>query len=378
MPCAPPRKLCWPWRRARRAPPEPGHGRNHRCVPRSPRSDQQHSRPGDPRDRHPRYRPCPARSRAGRHPQCHRCDCRAAASCRVHVECLERRPARPVHPRSSSQAIQAACGELGLESLPMISRAYHDSLFMAGIAPTGMIFIPCRDGISHRPEEYSDARSDRPRGRGAGARTQAAREINEDSVLTPGSGALKCSGDRAVGFVGGEEDFVGIFQAERLKIDENAMLVGHDERDTVDLEGTPRVPPPPWRRASAARTGSCARRRSRAGLANFRCARFQSAGTAGIEPVGLEDRGQDPIGGVGQRRVAIAEEAAEGRIGRFQQEQLVDARLDAQAAAPAPNRGRSRFVPSGRKKREDGRGRRLESARAAARRCAPSPCSTWR
>ena len=37
----------------------------------------------------------------------------------------------------------------------MISRAYHDSLFMARIAPTGMIFIPCRDGISHRPDEFS-------------------------------------------------------------------------------------------------------------------------------------------------------------------------------------------------------------------------------
>jgi N-carbamoyl-L-amino-acid hydrolase len=37
----------------------------------------------------------------------------------------------------------------------MISRAYHDSLFMSRIAPTGMIFIPCRDGISHRPDEYA-------------------------------------------------------------------------------------------------------------------------------------------------------------------------------------------------------------------------------
>jgi ureidoglycolate amidohydrolase len=54
------------------------------------------------------------------------------------------------------QAIQAACRALGLENLPMVSRAYHDSLFMAGIAPTGMIFIPCRGGMSHRPEEYSE------------------------------------------------------------------------------------------------------------------------------------------------------------------------------------------------------------------------------
>ena len=38
----------------------------------------------------------------------------------------------------------------------MISRAYHDSLFMARIAPTGMIFIPCKGGISHRPDESSE------------------------------------------------------------------------------------------------------------------------------------------------------------------------------------------------------------------------------
>ncbi len=35
----------------------------------------------------------------------------------------------------------------------MISRAYHDSLFMARVAPEGMIFIPCKGGISHRPDE---------------------------------------------------------------------------------------------------------------------------------------------------------------------------------------------------------------------------------
>ena len=52
-------------------------------------------------------------------------------------------------------AIEAACGTRGLKHRRMISRAYHDSLFMSRIAPTGMIFIPCRDGISHRPEEYA-------------------------------------------------------------------------------------------------------------------------------------------------------------------------------------------------------------------------------
>jgi N-carbamoyl-L-amino-acid hydrolase len=41
----------------------------------------------------------------------------------------------------------------------MISRAYHDSLFMSRIAPSAMLFIPCRGGISHRPDEYASPKS---------------------------------------------------------------------------------------------------------------------------------------------------------------------------------------------------------------------------
>ena len=37
----------------------------------------------------------------------------------------------------------------------MISRAYHDSLFMSRIVPTAMVFIPCHNGYSHRPDEYA-------------------------------------------------------------------------------------------------------------------------------------------------------------------------------------------------------------------------------
>jgi ureidoglycolate amidohydrolase len=49
-----------------------------------------------------------------------------------------------------------ACTELGFAYQVMVSRAYHDSLFMARICPTAMIFIPCRGGISHRPDEYAE------------------------------------------------------------------------------------------------------------------------------------------------------------------------------------------------------------------------------
>ena len=52
-------------------------------------------------------------------------------------------------------AVQGAAKQLGLSQKQMVSRAYHDSLFMAQIAPAGMIFIPCKNGWSHRPDEYS-------------------------------------------------------------------------------------------------------------------------------------------------------------------------------------------------------------------------------
>ena len=54
-----------------------------------------------------------------------------------------------------TEAVAASCRTLGLNSMPMVSRAYHDSLFICRIAPIGMIFVPCRYGYSHRPDEYA-------------------------------------------------------------------------------------------------------------------------------------------------------------------------------------------------------------------------------
>jgi len=51
--------------------------------------------------------------------------------------------------------LSAACSKYQLSSLHMVSRAYHDSLFMSRIVPAGMLFIPCRNGYSHRPDEYA-------------------------------------------------------------------------------------------------------------------------------------------------------------------------------------------------------------------------------
>ena len=53
------------------------------------------------------------------------------------------------------ETAEGVAKQLGFSVTRMISRAYHDSLFMAQVCPTTMIFIPCFKGYSHRPDEYS-------------------------------------------------------------------------------------------------------------------------------------------------------------------------------------------------------------------------------
>ncbi len=53
------------------------------------------------------------------------------------------------------QLLEQICAEQNIASKKIVSRAYHDSLFIAPIAPIAMIFIPCRNGVSHRPDEYA-------------------------------------------------------------------------------------------------------------------------------------------------------------------------------------------------------------------------------
>ena len=53
------------------------------------------------------------------------------------------------------ETVAGVCRQLGVSHKKMISRAYHDTLFMAQVCPSTMIFIPCRGGVSHRPDEFS-------------------------------------------------------------------------------------------------------------------------------------------------------------------------------------------------------------------------------
>jgi N-carbamoyl-L-amino-acid hydrolase len=53
------------------------------------------------------------------------------------------------------KALSESCAKHNFPFVPMVSRAYHDSLFMSRIAPVAMLFVPCRNGYSHRPDEYA-------------------------------------------------------------------------------------------------------------------------------------------------------------------------------------------------------------------------------
>jgi ureidoglycolate amidohydrolase len=53
------------------------------------------------------------------------------------------------------KTLASICDSEHVPYLKMVSRAYHDSTFMARLAPIAMLFIPCRNGVSHRPDEYS-------------------------------------------------------------------------------------------------------------------------------------------------------------------------------------------------------------------------------
>lgn len=51
--------------------------------------------------------------------------------------------------------IEEAVKELGIDYTVIPSGAFHDSLIMTSVFPTGMIFVPSKDGISHSRYEYT-------------------------------------------------------------------------------------------------------------------------------------------------------------------------------------------------------------------------------
>lgn len=73
----------------------------------------------------------------------------------IQIEMLTQDKPVPLNEKLAQQT-EAICQELGYSFLHMNSGAGHDAMHMAKIAPTTMVFIPCRGGISHNPAEYAE------------------------------------------------------------------------------------------------------------------------------------------------------------------------------------------------------------------------------
>ncbi len=72
----------------------------------------------------------------------------------ITIDLVSQYPAAPFHADCVNSVARAAA-QLGYSHMPVISGAGHDAIYMSRLAPAGMIFIPCKDGISHN--EIEDA-----------------------------------------------------------------------------------------------------------------------------------------------------------------------------------------------------------------------------
>ncbi|HTD06034.1 Zn-dependent hydrolase [Undibacterium sp.] len=75
----------------------------------------------------------------------------------VTVERVSYYPPCPFHPECVD-AVRSATAKLGYTTMDVVSGAGHDAIYAARLAPAGMIFVPCKDGISHN--EIEDAKSE--------------------------------------------------------------------------------------------------------------------------------------------------------------------------------------------------------------------------
>ncbi|MDO8310370.1 MAG: Zn-dependent hydrolase [Sideroxyarcus sp.] len=76
---------------------------------------------------------------------------------KIHTERVSYYPPCPFHPECVG-AVRNATAKLGYTTMDVVSGAGHDAIYAARLAPAGMIFVPCKDGISHN--EIEDARAD--------------------------------------------------------------------------------------------------------------------------------------------------------------------------------------------------------------------------
>lgn len=81
---------------------------------------------------------------------------RQSSGLEISLERVSYYPPCPFHPECVD-AVRRATAQLGYSTMDVVSGAGHDAIYAARLAPAGMIFVPCKDGISHN--EIEDAQS---------------------------------------------------------------------------------------------------------------------------------------------------------------------------------------------------------------------------
>jgi N-carbamoyl-L-amino-acid hydrolase len=72
----------------------------------------------------------------------------------VAIKTLWNQPPVAFHPDCIA-SVRAGAAASGFSTRDMVSGAGHDAAYVARVAPTAMIFVPCRDGLSHNEAEFS-------------------------------------------------------------------------------------------------------------------------------------------------------------------------------------------------------------------------------
>jgi beta-ureidopropionase / N-carbamoyl-L-amino-acid hydrolase len=108
---------------------------------------------------------------------------------RIHALCAEERvtassrplltnPPTPMHP-AMMETLAAACDDIGVTPLRFPSGPGHDAGIVARVVPTGMLFAPSVNGISHAPDEFTD---DASLERGANALLHAVLRLMDEGL----------------------------------------------------------------------------------------------------------------------------------------------------------------------------------------------------
>ena len=106
-------------------------------------------------DRHARSRRGRARPHGGRYRRQAADKIGGELGVQIAIKTISAEPPQSLRCRLHRGRAPGRAPSRAIRRRDMISRAGHDAAYVARVAPSAMIFVPCKDGISHNEAEYS-------------------------------------------------------------------------------------------------------------------------------------------------------------------------------------------------------------------------------